>query len=456
MLPVIAIVGRPNVGKSTLFNRLIGSRQALVDDRPGVTRDRNYGTTEIGDREVMLIDTGGFEPVPEDDLFAKIRVQAEIAIQEADVILLVVDIRAGMTPADLMTAELLRRMGAFDRVILIINKCDGSRQDELADEFWEMGHENMLTLSAEHGRGVYELHDAIALRLPEPVEVETDDGEDAENNEIRIAVIGRPNIGKSTLVNRMIGEDRHVVHDRPGTTMDTVDSVFETEDGRKWRIVDTAGIRRRARINERLEVVAVTRAIRVIERCHVTLLMVDGIEGITGQDARLAALAADRGRAVVLLINRWDLARNNPEVSSKDMADQIQTSLPHLAWAPYLFISALTGKGFNRILPTILRIYAQFDKRIGTSELNRWLDATLIAHPPPQKHNHRVRLNYITQHRVRPPSFIIFGNSPEAIAPPYLRYLENQLREAYDFEGTPIRIKLKQKRRAGEAYEEGR
>ena len=457
MLPVIAIVGRPNVGKSTLFNRLIGSRQALVDDRPGVTRDRNYGTTEIGNQEVMLIDTGGFEPVPEDALFAKIRVQAEAAISEADVILLVVDIRAGMTPADRMTAELLRRMGALDRVILIINKCDGPRQDELADEFWELGHESMLTLSAEHGRGIYELHDAIIERLPEPVAA--DDGQDdgqSEESEIRIAVIGRPNIGKSTLVNRMIGEDRHVVHDRPGTTMDAVDSVFTDDDGRSWRIVDTAGIRRRARIDEKLEVVAVTRAIKAIERCHVTLLMIDGMEGITSQDARLAALAVDRGRAVVVLINRWDLARNNPKASSKDIRFQLERHLPHLTWAPHLFISALTGKGCHRILPTILRIYAQFDKRIPTSELNRWLDMVITAHPPPQKHNHKVRLNFITQHRVRPPSFIIFGNSPEAIASPYKRYLENRLREVYDFEGAPIRIKFKRKRRPGEAHEEGR
>jgi GTP-binding protein len=453
MLPVIAIVGRPNVGKSTLFNRLIGSRQALVDDRPGVTRDRNYGTTHINDREIMLIDTGGFEPIPEDELFAKIRVQAEAAIQEADVILLVVDIRAGMTPADRMTGELLRRMGALDRVILIINKCDGPQQDALADDFWELGLENMITLSAEHGRGVYELHDAITERLPEPVEGEgAEPEEDPDNPEIRIAVIGRPNIGKSTLVNRMIGEDRHVVHDQPGTTMDAVDSVFE-EDGRRWRIVDTAGIRRRARIDERLEVVAVTRAIKAIERCHVTLLMIDGMEGLTGQDARLAALAADRGRAVVLLINRWDLARNNPEVSSKDIGEQVETTMPHLSWAPHLFISALTGKGCHRILPTILRIYEQFDKRISTAELNRWLDATVTAHPPPQKHHHKVRMNYITQHRVRPPSFIIFGNSPDAVAPPYVRYLENRLREAYGFEGTPIRIKLKRKRKPGEAQE---
>lgn len=395
MLPVIAIVGRPNVGKSTLFNRLIGSRQALVDDRPGVTRDRNYGTTEIEDREVMLIDTGGFEPVPEDELFAKIRVQAEAAIQEADVILLVVDIRAGMTPADEMTAQLLRRMGALDRVVLIINKCDGPKQEELANDFWAFGIETMLTLSAEHGRGIYELHDAIISRLPEPIPGQADDGEDEdeENPEIRIAVIGRPNIGKSTLVNRMIGEDRHVVHDRPGTTMDAVDSVFE-EDGRRWRIVDTAGIRRKARIDERMEVVAVTRAIKAIERCHVTLLMIDGMEGITGQDARLAALAADRGRAVVVLINRWDLARNNPAVSSKDVGYQLETVLPHLTWAPHLFVSALTGKGCHRILPTIQRIYKQFDKRISTSELNRWLDMTITAHPPPQKHNHKVRLNY--------------------------------------------------------------
>jgi len=448
MTPIIAIVGRPNVGKSTLFNRMIGFRQALVHDRPGVTRDRQYGTTEIGDREVIVIDTGGFEPEPEDELFVQVRTQAEVAIAEADVILFVVDRQVGMASADELTADLLRKMDVDKRLILVVNKCDGAKHEDDAVDFWSMGFEPMVCISAEHGRGIYDLHDAIEERLP-PNE---DQEETGEEDEIRIAVIGRPNIGKSTLVNRITGDDRHVVHDAPGTTMDAIDSVFD-EDGQTWRMVDTAGIRRRAKIGDRLEGFAVTRAIKTIERCHVTLLMIDGLQGITHQDARLAALASDRGRAVVLLFNKWDLAKGNPEVSAKDIESQIEDSLPHLVWAPRLFISALTGKGCQRILPTVRRAYTEFDKRISTSKLNDWLQKVIIAHPPPQKHNHRVRINYATQHRVRPPSFILWSNSPEAILPPYRRYLENRLRQSFGFEGTPVRIKIKKKRKPGEPAE---
>ena len=452
MLPVIAIVGRPNVGKSTLFNRIVGSRVALVHDRPGVTRDRHYGTADLLGREVVVIDTGGFEPDPGDDLFAKVRLQAEAAISEADVILFVVDRQQGMTPADRMTADILRRMGAEERLLLVVNKCDGPRHEEDAVEFWSLGlGDELLTVSAEHGRGIYELYDAIQDKLPEVVM--TDDGLDEDDGEIRVAVIGRPNIGKSTLVNRLIGEDRHVVHDMPGTTMDAVDSVVTDDNGQVWRFVDTAGVRRRSRIDDRLETFATARAIRTIERCHVTLLMLDGIEGITAQDARLAGLVMDRGRGCVILANRWDLAKNNPDVSSKEIAYQVTHDLPHVAWAPVLYISALTGKGCHRILPTMRKVYEQFDKRIGTSELNRWLERTLAAHPPPQKHHHRVRLNYITQHRVRPPSFVIWSNSPDAVQAPYKRYLQNRMREAFGFEGTPLRIKVKQKRRPWESEE---
>ena len=454
MTPVIAIVGRPNVGKSTLFNRLVGSRVALVDDRPGVTRDRHYGTADLLGREAIIVDTGGFEPDPSaDELFAKIRVQAEAAIQEADVILFVVDRQTGLTPADRMTANILRRLGAEDKLLVVVNKCDGPMHEEDAVEFWALGlGDELLTISAEHGRGIYELYDAMAARLPEPG---PDPDEDEENGEIRVAVIGRPNIGKSTLINRLVGEDRHVVHDMPGTTMDAVDSVWTDENGQVWRFVDTAGVRRRARIGDKLESFATARAIRTIERCHVSLLMLDGIEGITAQDARLAGLIEDRGRACVILANRWDLAKNNDEVSSKEIAYQVTHDLPHVSWAPVLYISALTGKGCHRILPSVRRIYKQFDKRINTSALNKWLEHTLAAHPPPQKHHHRVRLNYMTQHRVRPPSFIIWSNSPDAIEKPYKRYLQNRLREAFGFEGTPLRVKIKQKRRPWDNDEDG-
>jgi GTP-binding protein len=450
VLPVVAIVGRPNVGKSTLFNRLVGSRQALVDDREGVTRDRHYATASIGGREVMCIDTGGFEPDPRDELFAKVRQQAETAIQEADVVLFVVDRQSGRTPADDETAEIMRRATKDsktlkDKLILVVNKCDSHTQDEEAAEFWALGMDSMLCVSAEHGRGVYDLWDAIGERLPDEEIIE----EDEDNGEIRIAVIGRPNIGKSTLVNRLIGEDRHVVHDMPGTTMDAVDSVV-TVGERTYRLVDTAGVRRRAKIDDHLEGYATSRAIKAIERCHITLLMLDGTEDIAHQDARLASLIEDRGRAVVVLVNKWDQVKLDPERNVKTVMHDFERRLPHMQWAPLLFISALTGKGVGHIFKRAEEAYTQFDKRIPTSELNKFLEGALEAHSVPQKHHRPVRLNYMTQARVRPPTFIIWSNSPDAVRAPYRRYLENRLRDVYGFYGTPLRIQLRKKRKPGE------
>ena len=449
MLPIVAIVGRPNVGKSTLFNRLTGTRAALVDDRPGVTRDRHYGVASNGVSEVVLIDTGGFEINPDDDLFDGVRRQAEAAIEEADLVLFVVDQAAGRTPTDDQTADVLRkaasRASKDPPVMLIVNKCDSPDSEIHAADFWGLGIDNMLCISAEHGRGVYDVWDAIEERLPDMPEASPED-----DDEIRIAVIGRPNIGKSTLVNRLVGEERHVVHDSPGTTMDSVDSVVVV-DGQKFRLVDTAGVRRRAKIGDRLEVFAATRAIRSIERCHVTLLMMNATEPVSHQDARLAALIADRGRGTVVLFNQWDRVKQDPDRNVRVVNDERDKKLPHLSWAPSLYISALTGKGCARIFPEVLRIYEQFDKRINTSELNNFLSAALDAYSVPQKNNNPVRLNYMTQTRVRPPTFVIWANSPDGVPVSYKRYLENRLRDTYGFEGTPLRIHVRQKRRPGEA-----
>ena len=455
MLPIVAIVGRPNVGKSTLFNRMIGRRQALVDDRPGVTRDRHYGSAHWNGREVVVVDTGGFEPDPsaldEGDMFLAVRRSAEAAISEADVVLFVVDRQAGITPADRLTARILRQqMGdAADerRILLVVNKCDGPGHDDEAAEFWELGFSEMLTLSAEHGRGIYEMWEALLTRLPEgELDFEPDE---APEGEIRVAVLGRPNIGKSTLVNRLIGEERQVVHDMPGTTMDAVDAVIEDGD-RTWRIVDTPGIRRRAKIDDKLETFATLRAIRTIERCHVVLLMIDGEEGLTNQDAKLGALIADRGRACILLINKWDKVKQDPDRNAHTVRDELEQTLPHLAWAPELYISALTGKGCNRIFDLVEAVYTQFDQRVSTAKLNKFLEEALLAHSPPQKHHHPVRLNYMTQARVRPPTFVIWANSPDGVKDPYKRYLENRLRERFGFAGSPIRLKIRKKRRPGE------
>ncbi len=459
MLPVVAIVGRPNVGKSTLFNRMVGQRKALVHDRPGVTRDRLTARAEWEGREIVLVDTGGFEPdlaaLPEGDLFRVVREQAAAAMAEADVVILVVDRQAGLTPADRLTADILRRSGRADgRVVVAVNKCDGPRHDLDAVEFHELGLEPLITISAEHGRGMLELWEAVGERLPPPA----DEPEDDDAAELRIAIIGKPNIGKSTLANRLLGEERLAVHDMPGTTMDAVDVILEDPErpGRRYRLVDTAGVRRKTRIDDDLETRATLHAIRTIERCHVTLLMLDGERGVTNQDARLASLVVDRGRALVLLVNRWDRVREDPERNVRVVEDEIRRELPHVAaWAPRLYISALTGKGCHRILPLVEQVFAEFDRRVPTGELNRFLEAAVAASPPPQKHHHRVRLNYATQPRVRPPTFVIWSNSPDAIKAPYRRYLENRLREAFGFQGTPIRLHLRRKRKPGEPRSEG-
>jgi GTPase len=453
MLPVIAIVGRPNVGKSTLFNRLTGSRGAIVDDRPGATRDRLYGTATWQNREFMVVDTGGFEPDPSalvvGDMFLAVRRQAEIAIAEANVILFVVDRKSGLTPADKLTARILRKnLGdeAKTRLIVVVNKCDGPTHDEEAVEFWELGLAPLVTISAEHGRGMWELWDAVEERAPAaPLE---DDG-DAEDNEIRVAVLGRPNIGKSTLVNRLVGEERHVVHDAPGTTMDAVDSVIKVGE-QNYRIVDTAGIRRKARIDDPLEVFATLQAIRTIERCHVTLLMIDGRQGPTTQDAHLAALIADRGRACIMLINRWDEVVSDPERNAHVLRDEREQALPHLKWAPELYISALTGKGCGLILRLVDEVFKHFNTRISTSKLNKFLEDAIGAHSVPQKHHRPVRLNYVTQARVRPPTFVVWSNSPDGVKEPYRRYLENKLRDTWNFTGTPLKLHIRQKRKPGE------
>lgn len=478
-LPVVAIVGRPNVGKSTLFNRLIGFRKAVIDDRPGVTRDRLYEPTVLDGRRVLLIDTGGLEPEPDTDLLRAMRRQSLIAVEEADVIVFVVDARLGFTPADADVADLLRRSGR--PVVLAANKIDGPRHDPLIADLWSVGLDTVLPISAEHGRGIWELTEAISSRLPEGPAAEDEfeeagsavvvpEGIDAEDiaagevedpldtaptreaedpHEIRVAVIGRPNLGKSTLVNRLIGEERHLVLDMPGTTMDPVDSRLEI-DGRRYLLVDTAGIRRRNRIDTQLERFVSLRSIRAIERCHVALLLIDGTEGPTDQDAKLAQLVAERGRGLIVLVNKWDVARENPDVNSHTVEDDMQRKLPHATWAPHLFISAKTGKGVQRVLPMIDQVFRNFDRRVPTARLNRFLEEAVAAHSPPQVHHHPVRLYYCTQVRVRPPTVAVFTNTPDGVTTAYQRYLVNSLRQHDDFVGTPVRVHVKARRKLGE------
>lgn len=471
-LPIVAIVGRPNVGKSTLFNRLVGYKMAAVHDRPGVTRDRLYETAEALGRKFVLIDTGGIEPDISTSLHDQMRRQVMIALEEADVIIFLCDGRTGWTPADAEVAELLRR--TEKPVVLAINKIDGARHDELTADFWQLGFDTLVGVSAEHGRQVYELIEAVYERLPAVAPSEDDDLDDPTTEEaplpdpedfgedwkpagadelpspLRIAVIGRPNIGKSTLVNRLIGEERQVVHDMPGTTTDPVDTAFEV-DGKKYVVVDTAGVRRKSRIEDELERWISLRAIQSIERCHVCLLMIDAIEGITDQDAKLAELVTGRGRALIILFNKWDLVKQGVEVDARSTEDAKATRMPHAAWAPHLFISAKTGKGLHRVLPMVDKAFVEFNRHLSTPEVNRWLARVLSTHSPPQRYHKPVRLYYGAQTRVRPPTFVVFSNTPEGVTDSYKAFLLNRLREDYGFEGTSIRMHFRKRRKAGES-----
>ncbi len=447
MLPVVAIVGRPNVGKSTLFNRLAGERKALVHDLPGVTRDRNYANVTWLERTYLLIDTGGFDPTPIDALYAAMRRQSEMAMEEADVIIFLVDQQSGITPADTATANLIRT--AKKPVIVAVNKCDEPFHEDGSHEFWQLGFDALVPVSAEHGRGIYELMEAVNAHLPDEVEPPPE-----IEGEIRVAVLGRPNIGKSTLLNRLTGQERFVVHDMPGTTVDATDTVIDYE-GTRFRLVDTAGIRRRARIDERLETIAVSAAIRTIERCHVLMLVLDGEEGVTEQDAHLAALVQERGRALVLLVNKWDLVRENADRNITVLEDELDRRLPHVRWAPVLYISALTGKGCARVLSVVRDVYGEFNRRIATAPLNDFIRAAVAAYQPPQVNHHPVRINYITQVRIRPPTFTLFVNTPGGVGDQYQKYLENRMREQFGFMGVPLVLQVRRKRRLGEAAPPG-
>ncbi len=455
-LPLVAIVGRPNVGKSTLYNRLVGGRPALVEDVPGVTRDRRYGQADFDGRYFRIVDTGGMDPGAERGaLMAGVHKQAAQAIGEADVIIFVTDARDGLTPTDREVANILRR--ADVPVLVVANKVDSFAQEALAGEVHELGLGEVYGLSATHGRGVRELLDALIEALPAPVieagddaadepdEAEVVEGEEpeaeAEARPIRLAFVGRPNVGKSSLVNRLLGEDRVLVHDMPGTTTDPVDTPFELF-GQKYILVDTAGIRRRARIEEPTEKISVSMALSQIERCDVAVLVIDGTEGPAEQDSRIAGAAEDSGRGLVIVVNKDDLlgTGRTGDAAQKKLRDRLRDELPFVSFAPIRFASAHTGHGVPEVISTARQVFGEHGRRIPTAELNRFYAEVCETHPPPTHRGRAVRVFYMAQPIAHPPTFVLWANKPELVSHHYRRFLANQLRDRFGFQGTPLRI----------------
>jgi GTP-binding protein len=433
-MSVVAIVGRPNVGKSTLFNRILGQRRAIVENIPGVTRDRNYAQVTRYDKPFVLIDTGGFEPASQDRLLAQMREQSQLAVQEADVILFVMDAKEGLTPSDEEVAHLLRRCGK--PVLYVVNKADGPRQDAAVGEFYALGVDDLLIVSAEHGRGTGDLIEAVLDCLPP-----AGDEEGAQEREVRLAVVGRPNVGKSSLINRMVGCERVVANATAGTTRDSIDTPF-VYNKQRYVLIDTAGIRRKGRVQQKLEKYSVIQALKAMERAHVVLVVIDAEEGVTDQDMTVAGYALERGRAVILVVNKWDNVKKDHGTMGR-YVDQVRTAFKFLHFAPLLFVSALTGQRVARIMSEVEKVATEFNRRVATAELNKVLEEALVSHQPPMVKGRRLKFYYMTQVAVRPPSFVAFVNRAEGIHFSYERYLANQLREAFGFKGTPIRLKFR-------------
>lgn len=437
MKPIIAIVGRPNVGKSTLFNRIVGRKKAIVENEPGVTRDRNYAEVKWDGNVFTLIDTGGFEPISKDRIFIQMREQCQLAMEEADVILFVMDGKEGLLHSDKDITDILRKLEK--PVFYIINKIDSKKQEERVFEFYNLGIESLYPISAEHGIGIDRLMNDVVKVLPKYNE------EEEYDVLARIAVIGRPNVGKSSLINRILGYKRLIVDEIPGTTRDAIDTLFE-RNGKRYILIDTAGIRRKSRISLRLEKYSIVEAIRTIDRSDVALLMIDSKEGVTDQDCHLGGLIHERGKGCIILMNKWDLMEKGRHTLA-EYKSVIYSRLRHLSYAPILFISALTGERVDKVLDMVDRVVLEAKKRIATSTLNKFFQEWVRNHPPPLYKNRLVKLNYITQISTAPPTFSIFSNIPEGIHSTYERYLINKIREKFGFEGVPIRIKYRSKRK---------
>lgn len=450
MTPIVAIVGRPNVGKSTLFNRLTRSRQALVDDLPGVTRDRLYGNVLSDGRSFRLVDTGGFDP-PADQAFAQeVLAQIRLALAEADLILFLADGKAGLNPQDGEVVNLLRRSGK--PVIHAVNKVDGPEKEDAAQEFQALGVDNLHFVSAAHGYGVRDLLANILDLLPPETEEEGLPDEDQPPPTVRVALLGRPNVGKSSLLNALVGAPRVVVSDVPGTTRDAIDTPLSLDD-KEYLLIDTAGIRRQGRVERGIEKAGVFRSLRAVERAHVVVAVIDAGEGLADQDMRLIGQAVEAHRGLVVVLNKWDLLAGDADAQRriKEQTERLQGLAP---WAPVLQLSAKTGKNLGRLLPAVDQVYEQYGQRLATAALNQALSEITARHQPPVVHGRRLKFFYASQVGVRPPTVVIFVSDPQAVHFSYRRYLLNELRKVLGLSMSPLRLHLRARagRRPGRAH----
>ncbi|UCD32923.1 MAG: ribosome biogenesis GTPase Der [Desulfobacterales bacterium] len=440
MKPIVAIIGRPNVGKSTFFNRVTRTRNALVDDFPGVTRDRHYGDASWNGVEFSLVDTGGFQSEDEDDFANDIRVQILQAVDDADAVILLLDGKTGISPFDEDVVTILRRL--TKPVFYAVNKIDGIEQEGKLYDFHRLGIEKLYPVSAEHRYGISDFLDELIDTLPEMPSVELE-------SMIRIAVVGKPNVGKSSLINRILGEKRLLVSDIPGTTRDAIDSVCKI-DGKSYLLIDTAGIRRKAKVSKKLEKFSIIKALRSLDRCDIALIVVDAHEGITEQDVNVAGYAFERGCGCILLLNKWDLVEKDSK-TAKRFYDQMRTQAKFLSFAPVMTISAITGLRVIKIFKLVEEVYSQYSERIGTGPLNKMLKRATERNEPPIFRGRRLKFYYITQASTAPPTFVCFVNYPAAVHFSYKRYLINQIREGSGLEMTPIRIIFRKRTRRADS-----
>lgn len=434
--PVVAVVGRPNVGKSTLFNKLIGERIAIVEDTPGVTRDRIIADAEWQNHHFTLIDTGGIEPHTKDDILRQMRVQAEVAIDMADLIILLVDGREGMTASDVEVANMIRKHSK--NVLLTVNKVDSRNLEDNVYEFYNLGIGEPIAISAEQGLGLGDFLDAVIERVKKVY-----DEEEQVKESLKVAVIGKPNAGKSTLINKMVGSDRLIVSDVAGTTRDAIDTDVRF-NGKDYTLIDTAGLRKKKKIYEDIERYSIVRAIAAVDRSDVTLILIDAEKGVTEQDTKIAGIAHNRFKPSIIVVNKWDAIEKDDKTMAK-MKKEIRSALSFLDYAPILFISAKTGQRVNKLYETIEFVKSQSEKRITTGKMNEALTQFIMMKQPPSKSGRRLKIYYLSQVSVNPPTFVCFVNDASLMHFSYQRYLENQIRETFDFSGTPIRFFVRER-----------